>query len=291
MRLVNDARLPEPIIRALEADDYDSGDSDITVTQLINPPLIRQLRKKHEAEIEEKASSRMFSLMGKMIHKILETAGSNAEGLNHLLFEKRLFIERDGWKISGQIDVIDTEAKTITDYKVCSFWTSILGAKDEWTSQLNLYRLLAKENGYQIDRLEIAALFRDWSAEKIGTKRDYPEAPMQIIDIPVWSIDSVERYLNGRIRAHKSSKPSICTPDERWERGDKYAVKKEGRATAIRVLDSHQEAVSWIALNARPEEIGKMSIEHRRGEPKRCLRYCSVAPFCDFGKKLLRKEK
>lgn len=284
MRIVNDMGLPIPIIRAIEADDYTAGSSDISVTSLVGPALIRHLQIKHKDDLEEKASTRLFSLMGKMMHKILETA-AGSEDLAHLIIEKRLYAEVDGWKVGGQIDILDPVKKEIHDYKVCSFWTAIFGAKDEWICQQNIYRYLAVKNGYEIDRLKIAALFRDWSFEQVGKKRDYPEAPMQLIELPVWSMDKTERYIKDRIKEHKKEKPPLCTPDERWQRVEGYAVMKEGRKSALRVLDSQTAAAEWIGLHADPGELSKLKIERRESLPKRCMRYCNVAKFCSYGRR------
>lgn len=291
MKIVNDINLPGPIMKAIEADDYNPGESDITVTTLVGPPMIRHLLKKHGDEIEEKASGRLFSLMGKMMHKILEAAGQNAEELGHLIFERRLYAERGGYKIGGQVDVIDPDAGIITDYKVCSYWTAIYGAKPEWEQQLNIYRLLAKENGYEINRLQIAALYRDWSADKAERESSYPSTQMQVIDLPVWDYDKTEAFVANRIKLHTDPKPQICTPEERWERDTKYAIEKQGRKSAIKLCNTLAEANSWVALNLRSNEIGKVQVVKRPGEAKRCKRYCLVAEYCEFGKNVLKAKR
>lgn len=287
MRIVNDIGLPGPIMKAIEADDYDPGDSDITVTTLVGPPMIRHLLQKYKDEVEEKASGRLFSLMGKMMHKILEAAGQNAEELGHLVFEKRLYATRDGYKIGGQVDVIDPDAGIITDYKVCSYWTAIYGAKPEWEAQQNIYRLLAKENGYEINRLQIAALYRDWSADKAEREASYPSTQMQVIELPVWDYDRTEAFVAERIKLHSDPNPQLCTPEERWERDTKWAIEKQGRKSAIKLCSSPAEASIWMANNLRADEINKTQVVKRQGEAKRCKRYCVVAKYCEYGKKVL----
>ena len=68
----------------------------------------------------------------------------------------------------------------------------------------------------------------------------------------------------------------VCTPDERFNSGDKFAVMKKGRKTALRVLDSKEAAEQWEADN------GGDFIETRLGEDKKCADYCSACEFCSY---------
>ena len=68
----------------------------------------------------------------------------------------------------------------------------------------------------------------------------------------------------------------VCTPDERFNSGDKFAVMKKGRKTALRVLDSKEAAEQWKADN------GGDFIETRLGEDKKCADYCSACEFCSY---------
>src|SRR5690606_35614373 len=74
MKVVDDVGLPEPILRAIQNDPYSRGESDISVTGLIKPPLMRALEDYRADEIEEKASGRIYALLGKAVHAILEMA-------------------------------------------------------------------------------------------------------------------------------------------------------------------------------------------------------------------------
>jgi hypothetical protein len=50
---------------------------------------------------------------------------------------------------------------------------------------------------------------------------------------------------------------------------------KKGRKSALRVLDTEQEAKNWVDNTGKGEYI-----EHRKGKYTRCEGYCSVAEFC-----------
>lgn len=45
--LSNKYNLPQPLVSALEKDDYDIGDADISVTSLWKPPQMVSLLRKH----------------------------------------------------------------------------------------------------------------------------------------------------------------------------------------------------------------------------------------------------
>lgn len=296
MRVVDDVGLPEQILRAIANDPYDRGDADISVTGLIKPPMMRALEKEYDALIEEPASGRIYALLGKAVHAILEMA--QMSGSERYIQERRFFTEEGGMKISGQIDLIDLRERTLHDFKVCSRWVGIFGAKDEWEQQLNLYRLLAFRNGVQIDRLKIHAIYRDWSLRDAMTKEDYPKKQIETFDLPVWDIERTERFLISQVHKHLEAEaklasslsadellPIVCTKDERWDRGDSYAIKHRGKKRAIRVLSSMSEATAWKNKNQRPGET--LEIEHRPGNPTRCMHYCSVKKWCPFGSRLI----
>jgi hypothetical protein len=117
-------------------------------------------------------------------------------------------------------------------------------------------------------------------------KADYPKAPIQVIDIPIWTQDRVEHFIRERINLHRDSKVNadwneelpLCTEEERWIRETKYAVKKEGRKTAVRVYDTEEEA---SALLKEMPEKDKGFIEIRKGEAVRCAgNFCGVNQWC-----------
>lgn len=100
MRVTNKLGLPEAIVEAVANDDYTRGECDLSVTQLIAPPRQVELIRQHEDELEEDAADRIFLLMGKIAHGILEKAAPRGAAIT----EERLFIDVDGWRISGAFD-------------------------------------------------------------------------------------------------------------------------------------------------------------------------------------------
>src|SRR5215472_16798226 len=99
MNLTNELNLPEPLVEAVRRDPYDRGDSDFTVSELVSPPRIVQLRRKHSGQFTEDASDRIFSLFGQAIHIILERSA----GERYLVEERFSLKYPDGTRVSGRI--------------------------------------------------------------------------------------------------------------------------------------------------------------------------------------------
>jgi len=73
-------------------------------------------------------------------------------------------------------------------------------------------------------------------------------------------------------------------------RSTTFAVKKEGRKTAVRVFESEDEAKKLIA-ESDEKERSKLSIEERKGEPVRCTgNYCNVNKWCSQYQNYLRSN-
>lgn len=270
MRWSNDLGLPEPIVRAVTNDPYDRGKSDFTVTQLIAPARARVLRKRHAHLITEDVADRIYSLLGQSIHTILERAE-----VEHMA-EVRLYAKLDGLTISGQLDrCAFFPDGLLQDYKLTSVWTDL--DKSEWTQQTNMLVWLLAENGYTVTRGEIVAIFRDWSKSRAKRERDYPQHQVKLVPIELWPIDKTLAFVRERVRAHVDAELGVlpeCTNEERWYRGEQWAVMKNGNKRATRVFDFPNQAEAFAATDA------KFKVEHRPGQSIRCAEYCTAYPFC-----------
>lgn len=221
MKITNELGLPEALVRAVQADDYTKGEADFSATELLKPAHQWQLLKKHDdhPDLSEDVADRLWALLGKIGHKILEDHAPE-----DYVTEERLYreIEVDGetYKISGQMDVQrDAEhGWMINDWKFTSFGTLIYGEypKDDWVHQLNIYQWLRGEPTY----LQITALLRDFKKSMVGqtlrgAKRPYPNKPVVIVEIPSWSLDRTEDFIRERIR-YLLSDVTECSKEERW---------------------------------------------------------------------------
>ena len=276
MKYTNKLNLPQAIVEAVKNDDYDSGNSFLTATQLNKPVQMVKLEKEHKDDIIEDISDNIYALMGKAIHYILEKAESI------MPVEKRKYCSLNDTMISCQLDRLALISKNggftgkIQDYKMASVWQYIYGLNKEYEEQLNVIAFILKANNYKISQLEIVMIFRDWQKSKAKYDSNYPQQQIVIIPIKLWSIDEQATFIDNKIQQYKAENIPECTAEERWNNGDKYAVMKKGRKKALKVFDSKHDAYNYL------ESIyhENLYIEDRPGENKRCENYCKVKNFC-----------
>jgi hypothetical protein len=267
--ITNRLGLPQPIVDAVRGDPYSSGGSDITVTTLLKPPRAVALERQHASEIVEDAADRLWALVGQIGHSILE------RGSKESITERRLFTEINGWKVSGQVDLVPPDL--LIDYKFTTVWSCKDGLKPEWEQQLNMLHLLCIRNDINIVKAQIVAIYRDWSTLEARRSPDYPQTQVELFDVPLWAFSKVEAYMLERVMAHQSARETLpeCSSEERWEKPTKWALMKKGRERAVRVFESAQ------AANAALEGTSKEHyIQERPGEQVRCQSYCAAMPFC-----------
>jgi hypothetical protein len=96
-------------------------------------------------------------------------------------------------------------------------------------------------------------------------------------------------YIRSRIALHNAAKLvekeddiPVCTEEERWSKPTTWAVLKEkGAKRAVNggLYESESEA---------KEHAKRISgaVERREGSCARCMDYCRVRQFCQFGRNL-----
>lgn len=284
MKVTNQFNLPATLLNAVKDDEYDKGDSVLSVTQLISSPRIVLLQDLNADNLVVDVVDRVPALLGTAVHKIIEKGSKDLP--NHIV-EERMFADVNGWKISGAVDLqIDNGDGTweINDYKVTSVY-SVMDEKIEWIQQLNCYANLAlRAHGRNVTKLKIIAILRDWQRKQASIKPDYPQSQVVIVDIPVWTIEDQANFIHTRVLLHQQAKKLVdkgdslpyCTNQERWLRGEAWAVMKEGRKSAVKLYDNEKEARGCA------DNLGAgYSVEHRPGSPVRCAgNYCMVSSWC-----------
>lgn len=227
MKVSNRFNFPQPLLKLLDRQKYSRGKSDISVTELISPPQIAVLKRVHGHKVQEDISDRFWSIMGTNIHKILEDAADDQH-----LTEERLFMEVDGWVVSGQIDLQlhDNTSATISDWKFTSVY-NVMYPKKEWETQLNLYAGLVEHiKGIPVDKAQVVALLRDWKKSDAtrgsDSKPPYPQAPVCMVEADLWPQADRMAFLRERVALHQSAVRSYdwggelpeCTDEDRWRR-------------------------------------------------------------------------
>ena len=278
MKITNKQNLPAPVVALLTRNFYTKGASQYSVTELMSPPKIRRLREQFDDQIEVDVTSMLASQFGTFMHGKLE-----AKEIAGFINEERLFTDVNGMTISGQIDLQEELGSGIgiTDYKFVKAW-SVMMNKSDWETQLNVYKWLVETVKHKkVVRLQVCAFIKDYS--KFETKEGYPEAEAVMIDIPMWDSVKAESYVRSRLEMHQNAKMAHdfgeelqpCTDEERWAKETTYAVKRDGRKTAIRVFKTIEEATELA-------EKEKGYVETRAGEYTRCTgNYCGVAEWCE----------
>ena len=287
MKITNIHGLPQPLVNLFAKETYTRGRADVSVTELIGSPRISILKEKHHAELTEDISDRFWAVMGTNIHRILEQGADD----DHLT-EERLFLEVEGWMVSGGIDlqVSKAEGISIIDWKFVSTY-SVKAPKEEWEKQLNCYAHLVRQaKRVPVQRLQVCAIVRDWLKSRAAQSPDYPQQPIQMIEIPLWEPERAEAFVLDRVRSHKEARRAEdwgeglphCSDQEKWLRGSAWAVTKKGGKRATKVCSSQEEAERYTL-----EVEGNWVIEMRPGEAVRCTNnYCGVADHCDQFKKV-----
>lgn len=99
------------------------------------------------------------------------------------------------------------------------------------------------------------------------TEKDLEEIEKFIFD----KISLLERFENC-----PSNELPLCSDSERWADGEKWAVMKKGRKSAVRVFDTESDAKAMLS------NLDNLHfIEHRPPIARKCADYCLVCDFCN----------
>ncbi|MBT5558705.1 MAG: hypothetical protein HOJ88_02335 [Proteobacteria bacterium] len=289
MKITNNHNLPDAFLNFARDDKYSRGKADISVTTLIDGPRIRLMKDLHDEEIETDVVDMIWALFGTAVHHVLESADDPA----NVQVEERLYAEIANWTLSGALDhqeVLPDGTVQITDYKVTSAWSVILG-KVEWERQQNCYAWLVENSlaganrQKKVSKLRICAILRDWQRRRAQFDKEYPQSPIVIVELPLWSEKEREDYIYDRIDVHQSAqmeydlydKVPLCSDGDQWAKPNQWAVKEKGKKRALKLWDSEEDANEHVASSDK-----KLEIEFRKGDKTRCEgNYCNVAEFCE----------
>lgn len=279
---VEASTLPKWLVNMARHDGFrrvDLEEQFITVTSLLQPTNIVRLTDRYWDEIEFGIVDSIPALLGQAWHD--EAAKHDpSEGSSEL----RMEVEFDGWRISGQPDYFG-ETKVI-DRKTSKVWSRVFG-KPEWTEQLNVYRWLisqALQDRHIPSELEVHVVYVDWTENVAKRGKEYPQSRFEVIPVDVWPLDLTEAFIRSKLAALEAREFSLCSPQERWERGECYAVMKPGRKSAVKLCETMEDA-DFIANN-----VPGGTVVHREGDPVRCRSWCDVKEFCPFGRTLADRD-
>lgn len=272
MRLTNNSNLPQPIFDAIKRarDSYDGGDSDTSVTRLVAPPRMVELKRLFDDELAEDAADAVYALLGTAVHRLFEEANEEA------IVERRFFADMAGWRVSGQFDVLFPTSGLLADYKMVKVSELQHGLKKEKEEQLNYLAHLCRVNGYEINKVEAHVILRDWSKVQAAGDPSYPQKQIALVPVTLWAPDFARIHMERRIQVHQQAREVLpeCTDEERWARPTRWAAMKRGNTRASKVEDTEAAAYAYISGKAG------YFVEERPGSNMRCELYCDAAPVC-----------
>lgn len=267
-------------------EEYFESENEYRITSLLNPIRETILKKRYFNEIVVDVSQMVWLLFGKAVHNILE----NHQEADTELKEERIQVPFNNYIISGKFDLYNSERAEITDYKTCSVWKFIYQDFEDWRKQLLAYCWLMNQIGIEATRGRSVGFMKDHSKAESERKKDYPSEPVDTVEFEFTQKDfeQIETYIKGRILRLEQLKNTpddqlpLCTEDERFNSGTKYAVKKGNNKRAVKVFSDHKSAQEFVEQKAKYGADKDHWIEERPGEDKRCKWYCFVNEFCDY---------
>lgn len=301
MQFTNKYNLPQAIVNAVCRDPYDRGEADMSVSDIIDSPRAKTLLQIHDSKLVVDVSERIWSLFGRAVHQILEWGADEESVPEERLFYK-LNIGGTDVTISGAMDLQETDGEgrtIIKDWKVTSVY-AYKAEKPAWPNQLNCYAHLMRNAQFaeswidgekkrykhrpnNVGGLQIGAILRDWNSGQAKRDPSYPQAPIQMVELPLWASKEAKVYFESRVAMHVRARSlefagldlPPCTDEERWKDEESFAVMKEGGKRALALYDNRPEAQNHLDNLKVPAFI-----EVRGGTPKRCESWCGAAPYC-----------
>lgn len=282
MKITNNQNLPDALVQAISTNRHNEKGC-YSATTLLKGACETILTERYFDEIEVDAADSIWQVFGTATHSIFEKQNDNS------FKEESFSVQVSNSKVTGRVDAYNLETETIIDWKTASVWKIQFADFDDWKKQGLIYAWLLKQSGLSVKRCEFIALLKDHSKSKARNDTSYPQSPVYkyAFDVTDAELEEIENFIKVKIaeleEAEKLADWEIkpCSNEERWASGEKWAVMKTGRKTALKVCESEEEAKELLS------KLGGTNIEFRAGCSRRCEDYCSCNTFCPFYKKTL----
>jgi hypothetical protein len=280
-----------PLVDAIKqhTKQYDSGDTDYSVTTLQDPPRIVQLEKRHGHKAPFDVQSNLASFMGTAIHEYFERMLQKEHPdlyKTEVRYERMVFNR----KVSGAFDLMMAEEE-LFDIKTTKPHNYYFNDRKHWTAQQNIYRsLIFEHTGVKLRKLNIIFWGWVWSKFDMMKNRRYPRQQVVNISLPVWSIDRTNEYIENRVQTMIDSETMsdvdlpYCTSEDYWGDPDVFAVHRTDRKNALRLIKTtRKDAQDWMNTYQQESEVPvtKLYIENRPGKRKRCEDWCGINNYCN----------
>lgn len=290
----NKYSIPDRIIKLLPLSRRPVRDR-MSVTHLINSPLIRTLLLEKWDDIQLDWSVLLLRAQGVAWHKFVESFATDDEAV-----EVKLEDVIDGWTLVGKADnytpdnggiIIDAKQTKVGSV---NFDDTI----EKWTQQCNVYAFQRRKRGFPVSKLFADVIFRDWYAKDVVRKRNYPKCPYLNIELDLWDFKQQESFVHERLRLHREESHKECSPKDKWQKKDSFVIMKKGQKKAHIASVPGSGGKIPILTKFKAEEIireknltndydcGKIVIVKRAGENTHCSPlYCDCTSVCPYYKK------
>lgn len=317
MIISNKMNLPQPFVDAV-SEEYKYKEKRYSVTTLLKSEREIMLQRRHNDEIEQDVSDMIFAIFGTAVHSVLENANKSEDLLTEQhLFLPVTLDDGDTYTLSGYMDLYDTKKGEVIDYKVTSTFKALKKDFDDYRMQGLMYAYMIgktkfykyltenpsetkyttefKEDGYVTcemvqfnpKKATFYMVLRDWQKSKAKFDKDYPQSQVVPVTFKFTQkdFDFIEKWIKDKFEAIKKAEQlddkdlPLCCDKDRWKNPDVWAVMKNGRKSALRLLNTEQEARSYMSKN------GGDYVELRKGVDRKCKEYCSACQFCEHWQK------
>ena len=309
MIIINDG-IPIEAYQLIINNKYEPGNpiAFCSATSLLKPPKEFWLMRRFGEQIEVGASHFLESIYGTVWHLGFEQLYNNNK---RYIQEERMYfsIDIDGKQIiiTGKPDLYNKETETLTDFKETSVWTIIYESKiDDWEKQLNIYAyamnygywtddLLNYNHNkfveistitYNVSNLQVLYKCRDWrKSESLRDTFKYPQK-VAIRILRLYEKEECEAMIQTLVKnllQYKDTDPNEipeCNKEQRWQKPTTYAVMKKGRKSAVRVVNTIEQA-KGIIYNVKKDK-DKHYVETRESQPTKCNEYCFCNKLCNW---------
>lgn len=274
-------------LRASYADVHDKAGAQYSVTELLVPPRIRQLRKRYEGVLAQGPDPNWLgqwrSLVGTGVHAQLEHLLKSDPDF---LVEGQVWDRINGVKVAGRFDALYKPWQALYDFKLMKIYKFKMQDWEHFTQQQNIYRWMLREQ-WDIKSINIVGIWIDHFPNPFRRPDPAaPEAEITAFPLDLWSDEKTEEFVHHRLSLHENAgmlptdELPLCTAAERWQT-TKYKVMAKGLKRALRNCDTRAQAESFCFSykgKYRPEDL---RIDKVVGDPKRCMDWCEVAPYCN----------